>query len=161
MRVPWTVGRDIKLLRTFPTQKAQQEHVYKEFVELSKLFQSRCYVCEKYMTLTNKKLRWTLHHKKYYPNELSYRHFDKTKEDFMWKAKDWAPTNPVIKPIVQGIDLRSLYRLEAFRQVKRRPRQFLLFCGGHHQALEKVLQYAPSTLTRLLRARKMTKTRWN
>lgn len=161
IRVPWTVGKDIKLLREFPTQKAQQEYVYDQFVELSHKFKNRCYVCEKYMSLKTKKLSWTLHHKKYYPNELSYRHFDKTKDEFLWKANDWSYSNPTIKPIVQGIHMRSLYRLEVFRQVKRRPRQFLLMCGSHHHATEQILKYAPSTLKRLLTARKMTKTKWH
>jgi hypothetical protein len=161
IRVPWTVGKDIKLLRSLSTQQQQQNYVYDQFLELSQKFNNRCYVCEKNMSWNSKKLSWTLHHKKYYPNELTYRHFDKKKDDFLWKAKDWTPSNPVVKPIVKGLHMRSLYRLEVFRQVNRRPRQFLLMCGSHHQATEKILQYAPSTLKRLLAARKMTKTKWH
>ena len=161
MKVPWTVGRDIKLLRSFPTQKAQENYVYEQFIELSHKFNNECYVCKKTMSFKTKKLSWTLHHKKYYPDELTYRHFDKTKDDFLWKAKNWSSTTPIIQNTVKGIDLRSLYRLEVFRQVRRRPRQFLLFCGGHHHALEQILRFAPPTFDRLCRARKMTKTRWN
>lgn len=141
------------MLRKLGTQVAQKAYVYDEFVKISKKYDSKCFICEELMNHTpkSKRLGWTFHHKYYDSRELSYRCFDKTKEEFMWKDKESK---------VKGIDLRALYRLEVFRQVRKKKGQFLLMCSTHHQALEKIDRFSPPKVKRLIRAWKMTKTKW-
>lgn len=103
------------------------------------------------MTHKTRRIGWTLHHKKYYSGELTYRNFDKTKDEFMWKGKESK---------VKGIEMRALYRLESFRQVRKRHGQFLLTCSPHHHAIESIDKFAPPKVKKLIRAWKMTKTKW-
>lgn len=150
------------MLRKLGTQVAQKEYVYDEFVKLSAKYKSICFICEQQMNHTpqSRKLGWTFHHKYYDSRELSYRYFDKTKDEFMWKGKDWSPRNPTVSKKAKGIEFRSLYRLEVFRQVRKKKGQFLLMCSTHHQALEKIDRFSPPKVKRLIRAWKMTKTKW-
>jgi hypothetical protein len=154
------VVRDINLLRKLPSQKAQQDYVYDEFLKISKKFSSLCWVCDSTMSMKTKRLGWALHHKDYIYGELTYRYFDLTKDEFMWKAKGWTKKDPKVLPSIKGIHMRSLYRLDVFRQVKKKKGNFLLFCSSHHYALEKLDQFAPPKVKKLIRAWKMTKTKW-
>lgn len=147
-------------MRKLPTQVAQKDYVYDEFLKIAKRFKSQCFICDTTMNGKTRRLGWTLHHKKYVDGDLTYRHFDKEKDEFMWKAKGWTAKDPKVLPSAKGIHMRSLYRLDVFRQVKRKKGNFLLFCSGHHYALEKLDQFAPPKVKKLIRAWKMTKTKW-
>ena len=160
VKIPRAVVTDLNLLRKLPTQVAQKAYVFDEFLKIAKRYKSRCYICEQIMSYNTQRLGWTFHHKYYDSRELSYRCFDKTKDEFMWKANDWCPNIPTVLKKAKGIEMRALYRLEVFRQVRKRKGQFLLMCSTHHQALEKIDRFSPDKVKRLISAWKMTKTKW-
>ena len=160
MKVPRAVTRDLNMLRKVGTQVSQKAYVFDEFLKLAPKYKSICFICEQRMSLSTQSLGWTFHHKHYDSRELSYRYFDKKKDEFMWKGKDWSFSNQTVNAKAKGIEMRSLYRLEVFRQVRKKKGQFLLMCSTHHQALEKIDRFSPDKVKRLMRAWKMTKTKW-
>lgn len=126
--------------------------MYNEFLKIGKKFGLKCAICKEPMNLKTKSFGWTIHHCEYPAGELTYRHFNPEKPEFLWKD---------MEKKIEGIHLRSLYRLELFRQIRRHPKRFFeLTCSPHHQAIEKLDQFNPVKVRELIKIWKKTRTKW-
>ncbi len=51
------------------------------------------------------------------------------------------------------------YYTDLYKAVKLNPKRFMFLCNKHHQAVERLNRYSDAILKKLLKARKLTKTR--
>lgn len=114
------------------TRKERLDLVNKKKIEVCKKFYGGiCFICHKPL-----KKRITFHHLWYSPQEKSYKDFPTESG----KGYDSITYNEYLLPYVE-----------------MHPKQFLAVDSGHHQAIERITRYGDKVLTRLLKARKMTR----
>lgn len=151
--IPLTIRQDMEFLEPM-TKVAQKDYALRQTIDAARprRFGRKCRICFTKANMKTKSSGWTFHHLEYLYGMLTHRHFNPEKPEFLFKGMD--------KSVYGKIDLRSLYRLEVIRQVKRVPDNFRFVCSPHHQSIEKLDQYNPDKAKRLWSLWKETKTKW-
>lgn len=99
--------------------------------DIGKIIGNTCFVCG----CTKSKKGMTVHHLWYIFDDVIYKNYPQT------------------------VDGKIKYYTELLKKVEEMPKRFMFLCNVHHQALERLNRYKKETLTKLLEALALTKTK--
>jgi hypothetical protein len=113
-------------------KRLQTEEIKKKIAKLPQ-FKSKCYVCGCKIS----KRGMTFHHLWYIFNDVIYKNYPKNSEGQLQYYKELEPL------------------------IREMPKRFLYVCNTDHIAIERMNRYGDAKFKRLVKARKLTKTRKN